>query len=339
MAAISPHEPPVSTAPFWRMKRKTRLMTVDDFVQDEATLPDSLAPGEVRVRNRFIAMDPYLARQMREWRGVSPEWSEGIIHGRIVGEVIESRCDGFAPGDAVLATARWQREDVHPAACLEKIRAEIDPPSLRLGLLGASGLTAWVGLALAQPKAGETLLVSAATGAVGSVAGQIAHERGLRAIGIAGGADKCALAVERYGYAACLDHREPGLAERLAEAVPGGIDIVFENAGGAPLDAALANMADHGRIMLCGLAAHYNSSQGFTFPHFGELLYRHITLTGFATAQHPELMAQGLDALLAMKAAGHLDYTETITDGIENAPAAYLDMLAGKGIGKRLIRC
>lgn len=324
---------------FWRMKRKTARMTVDDFMQDEADLPDGLATGEVRVQSRFIALDPYLARQMREWRGVSPEWAQGIIHGRIVGEVTESRDPHFAPGDKVLAVARWQAENIHPGTALEKIRPEIDPPSLRLGLFGASGLTAWVGLELAQPRAGETLLVSAATGPVGSVAGQIARSHGLRAIGIAGGADKCALAVERYGYSACLDHREPDLAGRLAAAAPGGINILFENTGGGPLDAAMANMADHGRIMLCGLAAHYNSPLPFTFPHFGELLYRHITLRGFATAQHPELMAKGLDELLAMKAAGSLVYSETIIDGIENAPAAYLDMLEGKGIGKGLIRC
>ena len=329
----------MSAVQFWRMRRRTEQMSVDDFVQDEAELPDTLANGEVRVQSRFIALDPYLARQMREWRGVSSEWAQGIIHGRIVGEVTESRCDGLVAGDAVLATARWQAEDIHPASSLEKIRPEIDPPSLRLGVFGASGLTAWVGLALAQTKAGETLLVSAATGPVGSVAGQIARARGLRAIGIAGGAEKCALAVERYGYSACLDHREPDLAGRLAAAAPGGLNIVFENTGGAPLDAAFANMADHGRIMLCGLAAHYNSALPYAFPHFGELLYRHITLKGFATAHHPDLMAQGLEELLAMKAAGSLYYTETITDGIENAPAAYLDMLAGKGIGKRLIRC
>lgn len=324
---------------FWRMKRKTDQMSVDDFVQDVAELPDTLAPGEVRVASRFISLDPYLARQMREWRGVSPEWSEGIIHGRIVGEVTESRCDGFATGDSVLAVARWQAENIHPGKALEKIRREIDPPSLRLGVFGASGLTAWVGLTLAEPRAGETLLVSAATGPVGSVAGQIAKARGLRPIGIAGGAEKCALAVERYGYAACLDHREPDLPARLAAAAPEGLNIVFENTGGAPLDAAMGNMADHGRIMLCGLAAHYNSHLPYTFSNFAELLYRHITLRGFATAHYPELMAQGLDELLAMKAAGTLDFSESVTPGIENAPVAYLEMLEGMGIGKRLIRC
>lgn len=329
----------MSRVQFWRMKQKTAQMSVDDFVQDEAVLDNVLAPGQVRVRNRFISLDPYLARQMREWRGVSPEWARGIIHGRIVGEVVESRSEALSPGDAVLATARWQAEDIHPATSLEKIRPEIDPPSLRLGVFGPSGLTAWVGLALANPKLGETVLISAATGPVGSVAGQIARARGLKVIGVAGGADKCRLATERYGYAACLDHREGDVGAQLAAAAPEGIDIVFENTGGAPLDAALANMADHGRIMLCGLAAHYNSPLPFTFPHFAELLYRHITLRGFATAQHPGLMAEGLEELLAMKVDGTLDFTETITDGIENAPGAYLEMLQGKGIGKRLIRC
>lgn len=324
---------------FWRMRRKTDHITVDDFTTDEGTLPDSLAEGQVRVRNRFIALDPYLARQMRNWRGVSPEWAEGIIHGRVVGEVIESRFAGLATGDAVLATARWQAEDVHRGETLEKIPPEIDPPSLRLGVLGASGLTAFVGLSLAEPKAGETLLVSAATGPVGSVAGQIAKAQGLRTIGIAGGAQKCAIAVERYGYDKCLDHREANLAERLAQAAPNGINIAFENTGGAPFNAALSNMADHGRIMLCGLAAHYNSDLRFDFPNFAELLYRHITVKAFATAHYPELMERGLKHLLALKASASLDYSETVTDGIENAPTAYLEMLLGKGIGKRLVRC
>jgi NADPH-dependent curcumin reductase len=324
---------------FWRMRRKTDQMTLDDFMTDEVILPDGLAAGQVRVRNRFIALDPYLARQMREWRGVAPEWAEGIIHGRIVGEVIESRFDGLAAGDAVLTTARWQSEDVHQGHSLEKIQLEIDPPSLRLGVFGASGLTAYVGLSLSEPKSGETILVSAATGPVGSVVGQIAKAQGLRVIGIAGSAEKCALAVEHYGYDACLDHREANLARQLAEVAPTGINIVFENTGGAPFNTALANMADHGRIMLCGLAAHYTGEMPYNFPNFAELLYRHITLRGFATAHHPKLMEQGLAHLLAMKATGSLVYSETITDGIENAPAAYLQMLLGTGIGKRLIRC
>lgn len=329
----------MTTVRFWRMRQQTAQMTVDDFMTDEALLPDTLAEGEVRVRNRFIALDPYLARQMREWRGVSPEWAEGIIHGRIVAKVVDSRFDGLSAGDAVLTTARWQAEDVHPGEMLEKIRPEIDPPSLRLGVLGASGLTAYVGLTLAEPQPCETLLVSAATGAVGSVVGQIAKARGLRVIGIAGGAEKCAQAVVHYGFDACIDHRGANLAWRLSEVAPNGINIVFENTGGAPLNAAFGNMADHGRIMLCGLAAHYNSGLSYDFANFGELLYRHITLRGFATAQHPKLMEQGLAYLLAMKAAGSLDYSESITDGIENAPAAYLEMLQGQGLGKRLIRC
>jgi NADPH-dependent curcumin reductase len=324
---------------FWRMRRKTDQMTVDDFMTDEATLPDILAEGQVRVRNRFIALDPYLARQMRQWRGASPEWTEGIIHGRIVGEVIESRFGGLKAGDAVLASGRWQCEDVHHGVSLEKIQPKIDPPSLRLGVLGASGLTAYVGLKLSEPRSGETLLVSAATGPVGSVVGQIARAQGLHVIGIAGSAEKCALAVEHYGYDACLDHREANLAALLAEVAPTGINIVFENTGAAPLNAALADMADHGRIMLCGLAAHYNSGMPYYFPNFAELLYRHITLRGFATAHHPKLMEEGLAHLLDMKAAGALVYSESITDGIENAPAAYLQMLQGNGVGKRLIRC
>ena len=322
---------------YWRMRRRATTLAAEnfEFVPAACRAPGN---GELRVRTRFIALDPYLSRPMRGWSGEVPGWQDGTIHGRVIAEVVESRAPGFAPGDTVFGVGRWQDEQCVAAANFEKVSETIDPPSLRLGVLGASGITGWVGLRLAAPKPGETLLVSAATGPVGSVVGQLARAQGLHVIGIAGGADKCRHAVDRLGFAHCLDHREPDLAARIAGAAPGGVDILFENVGGASLDAGLAAMARHGRILLCGLAAHYRDDAPLALRHFKQLLYAALTLRGFITAEHPELHAPALEALRQGVASGTLLYDETLIDGLENAPAAYLDMLGGGGVGKRIIR-
>lgn len=327
----------MSSNGYWRIRRRRETLTADDFdfVPAEIRHPDE---GEITVRTRHIALDPYLARAMRNWSGEVPDWAEGIIHGRVVGEVRDSRAPGFAVGDRVLAIGRWQTSQIIPACRAEPIAAAIDPPRLALGVLGRSGLTAWVGLHLANPQRGETLLVSAATGPVGSVVGQLAKARGLYVIGTAGGADKCACAVNELGFDACLDHRAPDLAGRIASMAPDGIAILFENVGGPNLDATLPAMAKNGRVMLCGLAAHYNDDAPLMLNHFKSLLYRAITLRGFITAEHPELFEPALAELIAGVADGTIIHRETIIDGLDHAPAAFLDMLRGVGIGKRLIR-
>ncbi len=322
---------------YWRMRSISPTLTADDFELAIGSL-GILNEGQLRLRTRFIALDPYLARAMRCWSGEVAGWSDGTIHGRIVAEVIESRDPGFAPGDTVIGVGRWQQEQCVDATGFRPIPPWMDPPSLALGILGASGMTAWVGLHLAQPRSGETLLVSAATGPVASVVAQLGVARGLRVIGIAGGPEKCRHAVERLGFETCLDHREPHLAERIAEAAPRGIDILFENVGGVSLDAALSAMARHGRIMLCGLAAHYNDDAPLALANFKQLLYRALTLRGFITAEHAELYAPASAELRKAIAAGTLVYDETVIDGLENAAEAYLDMLRGGGIGKRVIR-
>jgi len=322
---------------YWRMHRRCETLTPADFVftPDAAEEP---AQGELTIRTRYIALDPYLSRAMRSWAGEVPEWTGGIIHGRVVGEVIASCAEGFAVGDHVLAVGRWQKEQVVPAARTKLISHDIDPPRLALGVLGASGMTAWVGLHLARPVAGGTLLVSAATGPVGSVVGQLAKARGLRVIGTAGGADKCAYAHDTLGFDVCLDHRQPELPDRIANAAPDGIDILFENVGGPNLDAALPAMSHGGRIMLCGLAAHYNDDRPLTLTHFKTLLYRAITLRGFITAEHPHLYEAALRELTKRVTSGEMIHREVIAEGLENAPIAYLEMLRGAGIGKRLVR-
>lgn len=300
--------------------------------------PIEPAAGQVLIATRMIALDPYLARAMKSWSGEHPGWGDGTIYGRVIGEVIATRSPTLAVGDHILAIARWQAFDVVDAAQVERVGPDIAPPSLALGILGRSGITAWVGLHLSAPRSGETLLVSAASGPVGSVVGQLAKARGLRVIGTAGGDEKCAYVRDTLGFDACLDHRTPDLVERIAQAAPRGIDILFENVGAPSLDAALPTLNRHGRIQLCGLAAHYNDEQPMVLRHFKELLYRAITLRGFVTAEHPRLFEPALAELRAGTSEGWIRYSETIVDGLENAPSAYLDMLKGQGIGKRLIR-
>lgn len=322
---------------YWRMRCRTETLTLDDFefAPAELALPGE---GQLLVRTRFISLDPYLARAMRSWSGEVSGWADGTIHGRIVGEVLGSRAPGFAPGQFATGVARWQQEQVIDAATIEPVPDGIDPPSLILGILGRSGLTAWIGLHLADPQPGETLLVSAASGPVGSVVGQLAKARGMRVIGTAGGAEKCDYVTSALGFDACLDHRLPDLTGRIAGAAPGGIHILFENVGGPNLDATLPSMAQGGRIMLCGLAAHYNDEHPLALINFKTLLYRGLTLRGFITAEHPHLFAPALAELRERVASGRIAHTESITDSLEHAPAAYLEMLKGQGIGKRLIR-
>jgi NADPH-dependent curcumin reductase CurA len=320
----------------WRMRRRpVGAIAAEDFVLEAVALAP-LGDGQVLTQTRFISLDPYLARMMRSWEGEAPGWSQGLAHGRVVAQVIESRSPRLAAGDWVLGLGRWQERDIFPAEALERI--DVDPPQTALGVLGRSGLTAWVGLHLAQARRGETLLVSAATGPVGSVAGQLARRRGLRVVGTAGGGEKCRHAVEALGFDACIDRRAADFAARLAEALPDGIDILFENVGGPSLDPALPLMNKHGRIMLCGLVAHYNSDAPLSLANFKALLYSQLNLRAFATADHPELFAPALAELRALVASGDLRYDETLIDGIENAPAAYVEMLAGGGVGKRLVR-
>lgn len=322
----------------WRMLHQPEDKILEDQFVLETIPLGQLGEGQVHVKTLFISLDPYLARMMQKWQGERPGWSEGIVHGRIIAEVIESRSPLFSPGDHVWTVGRWQEQDIFEASELERTDTAPLPPQTALGVLGRSGITAWVGLHLAEPRPGETLLVSAATGPVGSVAGQLARIAGCHVVGTAGGPQKCRHAVERLGFAACIDRHSADFETELAAAVPNGIDILFENVGGPSLDPALKLMNLGGRIMLCGLAAHYNSEAPLVLTNFKELLYRKINLRGFVTADYPELFGQALQELRAGLSADTIRYDETIIDGIEQAPASYLAMLQGAGIGKRLVR-
>lgn len=300
------------------------------------------APGEgqVLVRNRLLSVDPYIRMRMEEKDSYAPVMAIGdVMVGRTAGEVVASRAAGFRPGDWVVGRLGWQDYSIAAPAELQPIDTGLAPPAAWLGALGSTGITAWVGLMLfGQPKAGETVLVSAASGAVGSVVGQLAKNHGCRAIGIAGGEAKCDQVVADYGFHGCIDYKAPDFAARLAAAVPDGVDVYFDNVGGPILDAVLPHMNNFGRIPLCGLVSQYNATEPYGVKNLREVFNRRITLRGFVLSDHKDQWPRATEALLAAYAAGRLRHRDTVTNGLESAPRAFIDMLGGANFGKQLVR-
>jgi NADPH-dependent curcumin reductase CurA len=321
----------------WRMRHRTEVLTPGDYMITETELPAPQS-GQVLARVLMMALDPYLARSMQSWIGETPAWADGTIHGRVLAEVVYSEAEGLRVGDLVAGVGRWQDFEVFEARRLERIDADVTPPSLALGVLSGSGLTAWVGVHLVDPQAGQTMFISAATGTVGSVAGQLARQRGCRVVGLAGGYDKCRHAVDVLGFDACVDHTSSELNDQVADAAPDGIDVVFENVGAPSIDAALPAMVMRSRILLCGLAAHYNSAEPATLRNIIMLLFKQISIAPLAINDHRDLLGQARRELRDGLVTGSITYDESIVDGFEHAPTAYLDMLAGSGLGKRLLR-
>jgi NADPH-dependent curcumin reductase CurA len=258
--------------------------------------------------------------------------------------VVDSRHPGFRPGELVLASAGWQDYAVAGAETLTAL-GELAQPSLALGGLGMTGFTAYVGLLdIGQPQPGETVAVAAATGAVGAVVGQIARLKGARVVGIAGGPDKCRYAVEELGFDACLDHRAPDLAGRLAAACPDGIDVYFENVGGAVLDAVLPRLNHHARVPVCGLIAHYNDDAPPAGPDrrpqlMASVLQKRIRMQGFVILDHyAERFAAFRADMQAWLDAGRITLREDRVEGLEHAPAAFIGLLEGRNLGKVVVR-
>lgn len=299
-------------------------------------------PGEnqVLVRNHLLSVDPYVRMRMEEKDSYAPVMAIGdVMVGRTVGEVVASRTAGLRPGDWVVGRLGWQDYSVARAAELQLIDTKVAPPSAYLGALGSTGITAWVGLMLfGQPRPGETVLVSAASGAVGSVVGQLARNHGCRAIGIAGGAAKCTQVIREYRFDDCVDYKAADFAARLAKAVPQGVDVYFDNVGGPILDTVLQLMNNFGRIPLCGLVSQYNATEPYGVKNLREVFNRRITLRGFVLSDHKDQWAKATEALIAAYAAGRLKHRETVTEGLENAPQAFIAMLGGANFGKQLVR-
>ncbi len=302
------------------------------------------AAGEVLTRTLWLSLDPYMRGRMDAGRSYAAPVAVGAtMVGQVVAEVQQSRDPRFAPGDLVVAPSGWATHGLAPGAALSRVPAGV-PPQAALGVLGMPGMTAWVGLTrIAAAQAGETVLISAATGAVGSVAAQLAKARGMRVVGIAGGAEKCRIAVEEFGCDACLDHRGAtprDLYRAIRDAAPAGVQVYFENVGGAVLEAVLPAMADFGRIALCGAIAWYSRDDGgpSAAALWGTILTRRLRVEGFIVTDHWAQFPAFLAEAAPMVADGRLRWRETVAEGLAAAPAAFLAMLKGGNLGKQLVR-
>lgn len=311
----------------------------ENFRIVETDLPRP-ADGEVLVRNLYLSLDPYMRMRMDAGKSYAPPVEVGeVMVGGGVGEVLESRDPRLSKGDIVTGRLGWQMYAVAPGTGLRKVNAEGAPISTALGVIGMPGVTAWYGLLkIGEPKAGETVVVSAASGAVGSVVGQIAKIKGCRAVGIAGGSEKCSYVVSQLGFDACVDYKSASFESDLESVVPVGIDVYFENVGGRVLDVILPHLNAFSRIPFCGYVSEYNSGQGYGVRHLRQLLVSRSRLQGFIISEHLEIWEQALRELAGWVAAGKLKYHETVTEGLANAPRAFIGMLQGKNLGKQLVK-
>ncbi len=298
-----------------------------------------LADGHLRVRLHYLSVDPYMRGRLDDVRSYAPPQAlNTVMQGGGVGEVVESRHPKFKIGDKVVGGFGWQLFADSDGRGLRRIDDRQIPIQAYLGAVGMPGVTAWYGMKhIIEPKAGETILVSAASGAVGSIAGQLAKSAGCRVIGIAGGAEKCRVVVEEFGFDACLDYRAADFGTRLREASPNRLDGVFENVGGEILDRALARMNAFGRIAVCGLIAGY-SGEPMPINNFRSILVNRLKVQGFIISEQPGVWAEALAGLGEQVAQGRLRYRESIAQGIESTPEAFLGLLKGRNLGKQLVK-
>ena len=313
--------------------------------QDEVPEPGT---GEFVVRVIWMSLDPYMRGRMDDAESYADPVEVGdVMEAGGVGEVVASNHDGFAAGDIVTGQFGWTTHAVSDGAMVRKVDAGAAPLSAHLGVLGMPGITAWTGLnTIMGIEAGQTIVVSAATGAVGGVACQLAKAAGLRVIGVAGGAEKCAYAVDTLGCDACVDHRAAGsakdLSREIAEAAPDGVDRYFENVGGKTLAAVLPRMNVSGRIALCGMVAWYqgrNMDEAIPLPQvWGTILKKRLRVQGFIVSDHFDDFPAFLKEVTPMLREGSVVAKEDITEDLENAPKAFLDMLKGGNFGKTLVR-
>jgi NADPH-dependent curcumin reductase CurA len=316
--------------------------SADNFTLNEAPIPTA-GDGEIVVRALYLSLDPYMRGRMNE----GPSYARPVeigeaMEGGTVGEVVSSRLEGFAAGDLVVGRGGWQSFAILRKGEAEKVDPGRAPISTALGVLGMPGRTAYVGLReIGRPKAGETLVVAAASGPVGSVVGQIAKIRGCRVIGIAGSKAKCEFVTGELGFDACLDHHAPDLAEQLRAACPGGIDVYWENVGGRVFEAVFPLLNDFARMPVCGLIAWYNATELPPGPDrtpliLRQTLTRRLTIRGFIVRD----FAPGdfLAEVGGWIRDGRLRYREDIREGLENAVPAFIGLLEGENFGKLLIR-
>ncbi|AON56162.1 NADP-dependent oxidoreductase [Herbaspirillum seropedicae] len=325
--------------------RPTGAPTADNFRLEEVAIP-ALEEGQLLLRGQWLSLDPYMRGRMSDAPSYAPPVEiGGVMTGGVVSRVEASRHPEFKEGDLVMAYTGWQEYAVSDGTGVNKLPAGFAHPSHALGVLGMPGYTAYAGLIdIGQPRPGETVVVAAATGAVGSLVGQIAKLRGCHVVGIAGGAQKCEAAVKELGFDACIDHRAADFPEQLKAACPRGIDVYFENVGGAVLDAVFPLLNIHARVPVCGLIAHYNG--GTLATDSAAILRRTLTqrmrVQGFIIFDYyvnrPDLHAAFQQEVGNWLKQGKLHYREDVVQGLENAPEAFMGLLQGKNFGKLVVK-
>ncbi|NDP39634.1 MAG: NADP-dependent oxidoreductase [Rhodoferax sp.] len=306
----------------------------------------ALQDGQVLVRHHFLSLDPYMRGRMNDTKSyTAPQALNQVMLGGTVGEVVASKNPKFAVGDKVVGMGGWQQYsvvDANQLGALRKVDTTHIPLSAYLGAVGMPGVTAWYGLVkIIEPKAGETMLVSAATGAVGSAFAALSKARGCRTVGIAGGPDKCKYAVDELGFDACIDYKlhkdAASLSQALKDACPDGVDGYFENVGGMVLDAVIQRMNAFGRIAVCGMIAGYDGAPlPLSYPAL--ILTNRLKVQGFIVSEHMEVWPEALKELGTLVATGQLKARESIAQGLEAAPEAFLGLLKGKNFGKQLVK-
>jgi len=323
----------------WHLKsRPTGMPTSDNFELKETALPE-LGEGQVRVRNRWLSVDPYMRGRMNDVKSYVPAFQVGEpLEGGAIGEVVESRAEGLAPGDLVLHMAGWRDEAVVAARGVNKLPNLGAEPQKFLGVLGVTGATAYFGLLdVASAKPGDIVFVSAAAGAVGSVVVQLAKAKGMTAIGSAGGEQKCGF-VRSLGADQVVDYRAGPILKNLAAAAPDGVDVYFDNVGGDHLDAAFALARNNARFAICGMIAGYNDPNPASFRFIMRIIAARIRLKGFIVFDFQSRMDEFYREMGQLVASGAVKAQETVTDGLENTPDAFLGLFRGENTGKMLVR-
>ncbi len=318
--------------------------TADNFRLEEVAVPEP-GDGQVLLKTRYLSLDPYMRGRMAAGDSYADRVELGeVMVGGTVAEVVASNNADYAVGDLVTSFSGWQEYALSNGAGLNKLDPRIQPISYALGVLGMPGLTAYVGLLdIGQPKAGETVVLAASTGAVGSVVGQIAKLKGCRVVGIAGAAEKCRYAVEELGYDACVSHYDDDMAEQLAGECPDGIDVYFENVGGSSWEAVMPLLNNFARIPVCGLIAHYNETGLPPGPDRmvmlqSMILRRSLTMQGFIVSNYTDFIPQFVTDMSGWLAAGKVKYREDVVEGLEQAPEAFLGLFTGDNFGKLVVK-
>lgn len=318
--------------------RPEKVAGVEHFRLEDAPMPVP-GPGEVLVQNHFMSLDPYMRGRMDDSKSYTASQVVGdVMGGGTVGEVVESNDPSLKPGDKVVGMLGWRLYGAADAKTLRKLDTTHIPLSAYLGVVGMPGVTAWLGLnRIIEPKAGETVVVSAASGAVGSAVGQLAKAKGCRIVGIAGGPEKCAIVTGEYGFDACIDYKAGNLRDDMKAACPDGIDGVFENVGGPILDEVLRHMNAFGRIAVCGLISGYNG-EPIPVQNFRSVLVNRLRLQGFIVSEQPDVWPIALKELGAGVASGKIKYRETVAEGLASAPEAFIGLLKGRNVGKQIVK-